>query len=204
MLPQNRPYVRTLGPPLALALAVAALCAVLQALAGAEALRYERLLIGEGQPWRLLTGHFVHLGWRHWWLNTAGLVLVAALFADSLRPGRLAACLLFSALIAGAGLWALSPGVGWYVGLSGALHGLFITGLLSQWRDQPGLSWLILGVVTAKLVYEHVYGPLPGSEASAGGPVVVAAHSYGAIGGALFWAMVWGFRRIRGKEQGKR
>ena len=41
-------------------------------------LRYDREVIGNGELWRLLTGHLVHLGWSHFLLNAIGLALVWA------------------------------------------------------------------------------------------------------------------------------
>lgn len=202
MLPQNPGSVRLFGPVATVA-GVAVLCLGLQAMGWTDPLRYERDLIVQGQSWRLLTGHFVHLGWRHWWLNVAGLALIVALFVESMRPARVTACMLFSALVVGAGLFVLSPAVGWYVGLSGALHGLFVVGLLAHWRTQPGLSWLILALFVGKLAYECLHGPLPGSEATAGGPVVVAAHSYGAVGGVLFWGSETGLRYAAARVKGE-
>jgi membrane associated rhomboid family serine protease len=37
--------------------------------AGRAALRYDRVGLADGQLWRLLTGHFVHLGLEHAALN---------------------------------------------------------------------------------------------------------------------------------------
>jgi hypothetical protein len=36
-----------------------------------------------------------------------------------------------------------------------------------------------------KLAWEQFSGPLPGSEGTAGGPVIVDSHLFGALGGAL-------------------
>ena len=41
--------------------------------AGFEALSYQRDRITSGALWRLLSGHWVHLGWAHLLLNLAGL-----------------------------------------------------------------------------------------------------------------------------------
>ena len=43
----------------------------------------------------------------------------------------------------------------------------------------------ILGVLIAKLAWEQISGPLPGSAATAGVAVIVDAHLYGAAGGIL-------------------
>ena len=52
-------------------------------------------------------------------------------------------------------------------------------------RDGHSDSWIIGGLLVVKLIYEQLVGPIPGSEGSSGGDVVVAAHLYGAIAGAL-------------------
>src|SRR5690348_5494860 len=72
-------------------LALLAACAllllpVLAGDAGREALRYDRAGLSQGQLWRLLTGHFVHLGLEHAALNCLGLVLMWALFARDYTP----------------------------------------------------------------------------------------------------------------------
>ena len=40
-------------------------------------------------------------------------------------------------------------------------------------------------IVAGKLAWEQFAGPLPGSESGSGGPVIVDAHLYGAVGGLL-------------------
>lgn len=184
MLAQNQTLKRTLidwSPPLVLALA----CAVFQYLDWVMLLRYQRDLVGSGQLWRLLTGNLVHLGWAHWLMNSLGLLLVWALFEPFHRSVQMAGLLLLCCLLVGMGLYWFSPNVGWYVGLSGALHGLLIAGLLRQVQHQPGFSLAVLGLVVGKLIWEQVFGPLPGSEQTAGGPVVIIAHTYGAVAGLL-------------------
>ena len=83
-----------------------------------------------------------------------------------------------------AGFWWLNPSLDWYVGLSGVLHGLLVAGLVAGYRESPGENLLLLVLIAAKLGYEQWLGPLPGSESTAGGPVVVNAHLYGALAGA--------------------
>jgi rhomboid family GlyGly-CTERM serine protease len=162
-------------------------------------LRYQRDLIETGQLWRLFTGNLVHLGWPHWLLNSAGLLLVWALLEPSVRTMQSAAILLTCCLLVGAGLYAFSPNVGWYVGLSGALHGLLIAGLIRQMRQQPGFSLLVLVIVIGKLLWEQRFGPLPGSERSAGGPVVVVAHAYGAIAGGVIALLQYFYFYLKSK-----
>lgn len=88
-------------------------------------LRYERLNMMMGQPWRALSAHVVHLDKAHWFYNFLGLVLIhELLWAD--MPVRHGAGLALSAAlgISGALCW-LQPEIAWYAGSSGVLHGLW-------------------------------------------------------------------------------
>lgn len=149
------------------------------------ALRYERLAILDGEYWRLLTGHLVHLGWAHLLLNLAGLAAVSALFAAELTPLRWAIVLLAAVLAIDAGFLLLLPGLAWYVGFSGVLHGLFAAGAVRGCLQGRPDAWLLAGLLVAKLAWEGLIGPLPLTEGAAGGPVVEQAHLYGAAGGVL-------------------
>jgi rhomboid family GlyGly-CTERM serine protease len=184
MLTQNEVwnrYIRDYAWPLS----VIAVAAVLQAAGWTEYLQYDRTALLEGEVWRVVTGHLLHLNWMHYGLNAAGLLLIWSLFGHlvPLRAWSLhfvAACVVVSL-----GLLWLNPAVHWYVGLSGVLHGLFMHGLLVLLRKQVRFGLVVLTIFILKLLWEQVLGPLPGSEQTAGGPVVVAAHLYGAIAGAM-------------------
>jgi len=97
----------------------------------------------------------------------------------------------FSLVIITLGFWYLDRNLIWYVGLSGLLHGLLIAGAIRGIRTQTMESAIMLVAVAGKLIYEQLVGPLPGSEATAGGAVITNAHLYGAIGGALAAAILW-------------
>ncbi|MEM1262087.1 MAG: rhombosortase [Pseudomonadota bacterium] len=148
-------------------------------------LRYDRSLIGTGELWRLITGHVVHLGLRHALLNVVGLVLVGLLFAPFITVTDWVRTSIVAALTISAGLFWLSPTVAWYVGFSGVLHGLFVAGAMAMAGRERTLAILLLIGLAGKLFFEQVAGPVPGSEQTAGGPVIVDAHLYGAIGGWL-------------------
>jgi rhomboid family GlyGly-CTERM serine protease len=119
-------------------------------------------------------------------MNLAGLALVAALVWHHFTAGQWTLLIVFSSVFVGVGLWIFNPQVVGYVGFSGTLHGLIVAGTLVDLRVYPKSAALLLFLVVAKLVWEQVSGALPGSESFAGGYVVVDAHLYGAIAGALF------------------
>lgn len=177
--------------------AVIALSIALAGDSGREFLRYDRPAIGAGEVWRLLSGHFAHLGFSHLALNLAGLALVWILIADYLsrRQWLLIAVIVLAGI--DLGFWLLQPQLMGYVGLSGLLHGLLAAGIVAGLgRGRPELLALAV-VLVGKLAYEQLAGPLPGSETTTGGAVIVAAHAYGAIAGVIGG----GIMRIRVRER---
>lgn len=158
------------------------------------ALRYDRTELVNAQYWRWLTGHLVHASWSHMWLNLAGLWVVWFLFKERLGTTFGWWIALVAIVIMDLGFWFRDTELGWYVGLSGLLHGFFTAGALDEfWRGVRGGIWLLLGVV-AKLTYEQAFGALPMTAEASGGPVWVNSHLYGAIGGALA-AIIWNGRQ---------
>ena len=172
--------------PWGLALLAAASILLLPELAGdaaRDALRFERSAIADGQWWRLLTAHLVHLSPGHALLNCAGLALMWALFARAWRPAGWLLILLASAAAIDAGLWWGSSTVQWYVGSSGVLHGVMAAGTLAHWRAREPDRVLLAGFLLAKLAWEQTRGALPFAGSAV--PVLVDAHLYGAAGGLL-------------------
>ena len=160
--------------------------AVLAALGGDRlrlAFRYERTAIEAGEFYRLVSGHFVHLGWSHLVLNAAGLGLAWFLVGPVFSATQWLFVIATTLVIIDAGFWLILPGLSWYVGLSGLLHGILAAGAVGSWRKIE--SRLILVVLVAKLAYESLVGVLPGTTGATGGDVVTEAHLYGFLGGVI-------------------
>ena len=177
--------------------ALLVVCALL-ALGGDELrdlARYERQAIEGGEYWRLVSGHLVHLGVGHLWPNLAATAIIGLLFEGVFRSADWARVGAASAAAIDLGLYALEPQVLWYVGLSGVLHGYVAAGALALLVRRDKLGVVLAIGVAAKLVYEQVAGPVPFTAESVGGPVVVAAHLYGVIGGLLAEAAAQAARR---------
>ena len=148
-------------------------------------LAWDRDALAAGQLWRLVTGHFVHLGWSHLLLNLAGLALVSWLVGKWFSLGR---WLLIGAVSIAAidiGFWQVHVSLDTYVGLSGLLYGLLVAGLLAGVLERDREAIILAVFVIAKIAWEQFAGPMPGSEATTGGKVIVEAHLYGALGGLL-------------------
>jgi rhomboid family GlyGly-CTERM serine protease len=170
------------------------------ALIGSEAsqwLRYDRIAIQDGQLWRIITAHLTHLGWSHLAMNLAGLALIWAIFGNQISTGRWLVIFLLGAIGTSVLLYIFNPQLRWYVGLSGVLHTLFIAGCLADLKHRRWDSRILLALVIAKLVYEQAWGPMPGSESTAGGKVIVDAHLYGAIFGFL----IMGFYMLKDRRK---
>lgn len=164
------------------------LMALLQTVPGewSAVLRYDREAVAAGEIWRLLTGNFVHLGWRHLALNLLGLGIGTWMFAADRPAAQWLLATLVSALAVNLGLFWFAPGVRWCVGLSGVLHGLMIVGFGHWAREGERFAWLLLALVAAKMSWEQLGGDMPWASELAGGNVVVDAHLWGAAGGGLY------------------
>jgi rhomboid family GlyGly-CTERM serine protease len=192
--PRNRTLAAWLLPVFAASIAV---IFALFGDAGRDGLAFFRPAIATGQIWRLVSGHFVHLGASHLLMNVAGLLLTWYLIGTSFSRGQW--LLVAGLVIAGIdiGFWFFEPQLLWYVGLSGLLHGLLAAGVVASLRSARIEVWIIAVALIGKLTYEQLVGPLPGSEESSGGNVIVAAHAYGAFAGVLAAGLI----RIRVRDQ---
>ena len=170
------------------------------ALLPAETFEYNRLAVSNGELWRLLTAHLVHTEGSHFLLNLAGLVLVWVFFANLASARDWLACLLAVSLFTSVMVYLWLPDLMLFVGLSGVLHGLFTYGLWRDWSLRRAEAVMLLLIVSAKLGWEQLMGPLPGSEQAAGGPVLVEAHLYGALGGILYGGLRQAWRAWHRRE----
>jgi rhomboid family GlyGly-CTERM serine protease len=149
-------------------------------------LRYDRAAVLGGQAWRLVTAHLVHADAAHLAWNLAGAGLVWWLFAAEFTRRGWCLVMLASTAAIDLGFIFFMPQLEWYLGFSGVLHGCMAAGLVS-WleRARDPLTLTVAVLFAAKLGWEHFAGPMPFTSATLGLPVVVEAHSLGAIGGAV-------------------
>jgi len=155
---------------------------------GRALLRYDRVGLEAAQWWRLLTAHVVHLDLEHATLNSLGLVLMWALFARDYRAGQWVLIVLTAMAAIDAGLWLRDSTTAWYVGSSGALHGVMAAGTLAHLRRGDLDGWVLAAFIVVKLGFEQHAGALPFSGSGPG--VVVDAHLYGSLGGAAIAAFL--------------
>lgn len=161
-------------------------------------LRYERAAVLDGQIWRLLTCHIVHLNLWHFLLNISGLMLILFFFRDLLDRRRLWLWFGTCALGVGLAFVLIDTGLDWYLGFSGLLQGLLMFCLLLGWRGNPVLHSLILAIVIGRLIWEHTPDyDTDYLQAWIHAPVYVNAHLYGAVMGAV----AAGMETVAGKRR---
>jgi rhomboid family GlyGly-CTERM serine protease len=149
-------------------------------------LRYERSALAAGEFWLWLTAHLVHLDLQHALLNTAAAAILVVLFGEALDAREWSATMLGALTGVDLGLWFLSPEIEWYAGASGVLHGVIAAGgfALSRLKDWRGPILLLVG---GKLLHEQLTSS--GLGFSGNLPIVLDAHAYGALGGAIAYVL---------------
>jgi rhomboid family GlyGly-CTERM serine protease len=120
------------------------------------AMAYDRPAILAGEPWRLITGHWVHFSASH--LVYDGLVVAVTGWLIESRGYRCLALLcLLSALAISAVMWIGLPEMAIYGGLSGVAMATTVYLAVRSWLDAgPGRGlWLaVLALCVGKLVMD--------------------------------------------------
>ena len=159
--------------------------------AGRSFLRFDRAAISMAELWRLVSGHFVHLGPNHFFLNATGLILVWLFVGMHFTVRQWLIVIVVSIAGIDAGLWFFNAQLSWYVGMSGLLHGMLAAGIVKGIQAVPREATVIGIAILMKIMFEQLIGPLPGSEQAAGGDVIVNAHLFGVLAGVAAAAVFW-------------
>ena len=151
-------------------------------------LSLERDLVLNGEIWRLITAHFVHFNFDHSKMNSLGIILCCVILIDVIEIRALCEVFIACGLAVGLGVFFLMPSIDSYVGFSGLLHGIFSWGLLHLFSLRA-YTYAILAntVLWGKILWEGLFGPVPGAEHAVGGVILIESHLYGAIGGVGVW-----------------
>jgi len=167
---------------------------IIQATPLENLLDLERSKVNSGQWWLLITGHCSHLDWTHWLVNNIALWIIWELFYRHLHRHYhlIKAWIEFLVLAVGVGLgiYWFNPEIGWYVGLSGILHGMFAIGIIREVLQKNRLSMLVAIAFIGKIVWEQTVGVTTIFLFSAD-DVLVDAHLYGAVTGVAIALCYW-------------
>lgn len=154
-------------------------------------LQYDRDEISNGEIWRLFSGHLLHSGWTHLWFNLAALTVIWLLVQRYLGTLLWWITALLGSVGISLSLYILQSELGWYVGLSGLLHSLLVTGVIAAILDGRRDFILLLLLICFKVVWEQLYGPLSTDFVKLDGNIVVNAHLYGVIMGMISALVFW-------------
>jgi rhomboid family GlyGly-CTERM serine protease len=170
-----------------------------------SALEYRRAF-ALSEPWRLFTGHFVHITFLHALLNAVALVLLGRLFADRLRHGEMFAILGVAPVLISVLFWALLPELEWYRGLSGVLHAVYFAGCVVWLATTDGRArWLPIAALlvgTLKVLLEQPWDASFPMHEWLRVAVVPQAHLVGAIVGTAAGLVLRRRRPKQARDQG--
>ena len=148
--------------------------------------RFEQVSISNGDYWRLLSGHLVHLNLPHTLMNLGALCLLMIMFwKDMSYPADLTT-LICSIIFINIGLYFFHPELTSYAGFSGVLHGLFLFYFLKTLPENKKVSIIALTVISLKLIWEQTpWADISETAKLIGGSVATMAHLYGGIFGLI-------------------
>ena len=166
---------------------------------GIDYFYFDRSLLEQGQYWRLLTAHFVHLNLIHLALNLAGLSLVLIIFDRTWTLVEWGSLIIGSAVAQSIAFYYVLPDMKAYVGFSGVIHSLYVAGAIFFIKNNADrcLGGILLVLVTLKLLTENLGQGISMTESMIGGHVLVEAHLYGAIVGLIFAVTNISFKTIK-------
>ncbi|MDH5356635.1 MAG: rhombosortase [Gammaproteobacteria bacterium] len=150
-------------------------------LKGPELFRYQQNWMDNGEYWRILSAHWVHVNWKHFFLNVAGLLLCLSIARPGWSSTRWLLYQFYFALGISFLFTLLNPQLDWYVGYSGILYGIFLLAAIDLFR-RDRLIALLLGVaIVTKIMLEQTSELNLTTSDMIGSPVIVDAHLYGVI-----------------------
>jgi rhomboid family GlyGly-CTERM serine protease len=149
-----------------------------------ESLIFDREAVGQGEWWRLITGHLVHSDISHALWDIMAFTMISALLEQFDRKG-LVLTVLFSMLTISGWIWWGMPDLIRYAGLSGIINALFPLLLYRLWQHKPQPIVLIIAAAAGlKLTLEVFTGQALFTDTL--WPSVPSVHLIGVITAMLF------------------
>lgn len=155
-----------------------------------DALMYDRAAVTDGEWWRLVSAHFLHVGLAHFIANLCGLWVIWILVGQSLtNTGWMGVFFVSAPGITGALLF-LHPSVDWYLGLSGVLYALIATGIVISIVHTPIVYLVAATCLLVKLIVDHYLSTEWAFSNWLGAPVLEASHFYGTASGGIIGCLI--------------
>ena len=142
-------------------------------------LRYQQSWLSDGEYWRILSAHLVHVNWQHLVLNAFGLILCMGITSPAWTIRRWVIYHIFLTLGISVLFTLLNPELQWYAGYSGVLYGIFLLAAIDLYQRDKLIAAILLIAISAKIVLEQVGYFAINSSDFIGVPVIIDAHLYG-------------------------
>jgi rhomboid family GlyGly-CTERM serine protease len=161
--------------------------------AAQAALQYDRTQISLGQYWRLVSGHMVHWGWRHFAGDISAMVLLC--WAIQPRGGwKIIVAALGGAVFISLAIMIVAPNTMIYRGMSGVNYGLLAWVILARLAASPRpAAACYTALLTAMAIKVSLDLAAPNLIPSVGLPEGVTltgiAHFAGFYAGTLIWLL---------------
>ena len=156
----------------------------------------ERSWLDESAYYQLFTGHFLHTNFIHILFNLLGLVLLWALHGDDYDTLTYLGKFILTCFLLSLCLYLFAPDITWYVGLSGAIHGVFAWGCIRDLENKLLSGWLLLVGLVLKVGNEQINGAGSLMPELIDANVATDSHLYGAIIGLAIGLISFLRRRI--------
>lgn len=118
---------------------------------------FDRVEVYDGELWRLVTGHFVHLNTQHLLWNVVAFVVMSlmAKLDEGISFSRQLAIVVCGMIVIDAAILAGPASLARYAGFSGVLNALWAVMIVESWRKRRSAIVVCLGVLSlAKIAYE--------------------------------------------------
>jgi rhomboid family GlyGly-CTERM serine protease len=156
---------------------------------------FEQSALAAGQWYRLLSYAFYHTNSYHLALNLAGMWLLWLLHGEYYDTVTTTAVLLWCIVSSALAVWFFAPDIDYYMGLSAALHGLFVWGACRDIALKHYSGWMLLIGITIKLFIEQTEDD-DTTAALIEANVAHMGHVYGALSGLLYWVGAWCLMKV--------
>jgi rhomboid family GlyGly-CTERM serine protease len=145
----------------------------------------ERTWWSQGNYYQIVSGHFLHTNFIHLLFNLLGLLLLWALHGDDYGVASYLGKFLIVCMGISFCMYFFSDDIVWYVGLSGAIHGVFAWGCIRDLENKVFSGWLLLIGLALKVGNEQLNGAGSLMPKLIDASIAIDSHLYGAIIGLL-------------------
>jgi rhomboid family GlyGly-CTERM serine protease len=156
----------------------------------------ERTWWSQGNYYQIVSGHFLHTNFIHMLFNLLGLLLLWALHGDDYAMVSYLGKFLIVCIGISLCMYVFSDNIVWYVGLSGAIHGVFAWSCIRDVENKVFSGWLLLTGLALKVGNEQLNGAGSLMPDLIDASVAIDSHLYGAIIGLIIGIVSWLKRQL--------